>query len=207
MKLHLAVELASLGPALTLAESVCDYVDSLWVSPILIKNEGLRAVEAFRTSFCQKPVIADMLSIEPAGLEADLAFAAGADMMTVLAIAGNDNIISAVRSAHRRSRRVLANLYGVEDAMLSAATLLNLGVAGLVVTLAQDGQSYGVGPEVLRKLTSLTVPVYVSGCSQTPGLEVARRCGVADVLVGKDIYSARDPLDAARQLYLAAGRL
>ncbi len=55
MKIHLAVDLAALGPALELAEAVSAYVESMWIGPALLKNERLRAAEAFKISFPDMP--------------------------------------------------------------------------------------------------------------------------------------------------------
>jgi hypothetical protein len=73
------------------------------------------AAEAFRTSFCDKPVVADMRTMEFGGLEAELAFGARADAMTAMGISPDSEILAAVALARRPNRETICNLFGVAE--------------------------------------------------------------------------------------------
>ncbi len=174
MKIHLAVDLAALGPALELAESVCDDVDSLWVGPTLLKNERLKAAEAFKTSFCDKPVVVDMRTTGFGGLEAQLAFAARADAITVFGIAAGSEVIAAERIARQTRRELIANLYGAAEPVRRAECLARLGVQGFVVELANRRGGSGISAVDVEAIVAVGIPVYLSGCT---GGRLRASCG------------------------------
>jgi 3-hexulose-6-phosphate synthase len=203
MRIHLAVDLIALGPALELAESVCDHVDSMWLGPTLLKNEGLRAVEAFKTSFCHKPIVADMRSTHDGGLEAELAFGAQADVSTILAIAADEDIRAAVEFATRHKRRIFANLIGVRNPVQRAAELTLIGVSGVVHKCAPL-HGLGLSSEEMRQITDIDVPVFLDSCDSTEELRMVALWGVEDVVVGRPIYAARDAILAAQAFHEVA---
>ncbi len=207
MKIHLAVDLATLGAALEMAEAVCDYVDSLWLGPILLKNEGLKAVEAFRTSFCKKTIVADMRTMESGSLEAELSFAAGADAMTVLGIADNATINATVQCGARLKRRVIVNLNAAMPPVQRASELATFGIEEFVATSAGHGSSVGLSPVQLEEIARSGRTVFLYGCDSAASLSLAARIGVDDVVIGAPIYSAPDVVAAAQTFHRAASRL
>jgi 3-hexulose-6-phosphate synthase len=207
MKIHLAVDLATLGAALEMAEAVCEYVDSLWIGPILLKNEGLKAVEAFKTSFCAKSIVADMRTMESGGLEAELSFAAGADAVTVLAMADNATISATVQCGARLKRRVIANLQAVVLPVQRAGELATLGVDEFVTPLTGHGSSAGLSPDELREIADGRCRTFLCGCDSVASLSLVARFGVNNAVVGAPIYSAPDAVAAARSFHMAARNL
>ena len=66
----------------------------------LIKQQGLSVVTNVKAAYPDKLVFADMKTMDAGELEADLAFDAGADIMTVLGTAGDST-----RSGGRSDRQ------------------------------------------------------------------------------------------------------
>lgn len=194
MTIHLTVDLVALGPALEFAKSVGEYFDSIWAGPVLIKNEGMKAVDAFKRSFQERLVVADMLALNGGGLEAELAFGARADAMTVLGVSANESIEAAVRIATRARKRIIANLSGVANPTQRTRDLVGLGVHELVVEMGEGG----VNREELRAITRHNLPVILSGWPTESSLLEAADCGVEQILLGRAIYSAADVVEAAK---------
>ena len=99
--------------ALELAAQVAPYVDIIELGTPLIKAEGLRAVTAIKAAHPDKIVFADLKTMDAGELEADIAFAAGADLVTVLGTAGNSTIIGAVAAATKHGKGIVVDLIGV----------------------------------------------------------------------------------------------
>ena len=113
MKLQVAMDVPSLADALTLARQVADYVDILELGTPLIKNAGLAAVAAIKAAHPDKLVFADLKTADAGELEADLAFAQGADLVTVMGALDDDTIKGAVDAGHNAGKKVVADMIGV----------------------------------------------------------------------------------------------
>src|ERR1700685_1844229 len=98
MKLQVAIDLLSTADALALLNKVAEHVDVIELGTPLIKQQGLSVVTNVKAAYADKLVFADMKMIDGGELEADVEFQAGADIMTVMASAGDSTIAGAVRS-------------------------------------------------------------------------------------------------------------
>jgi 3-hexulose-6-phosphate synthase len=87
MKLHVAVDLHTLEKAIAMVHKVAPFVDIIEAGTPLIKQEGLRIISILKECFPEKLILADMKTMDAGGLEAKLAYDAGADLVTVLAVA------------------------------------------------------------------------------------------------------------------------
>ena len=137
MKLQVAIDLLSTRDALDLLEKVHEYVDVIELGTPLIKQEGLAVVTAVKKAYPNKIVFADMKTMDAGALEADMAFKAGADQVSILAVADN----STIKGAAGREAGVRFSIAGginlerighVEDAGAAVA------VAGASIYGAKD---------------------------------------------------------------------
>jgi hypothetical protein len=129
MKLQLAIDLLSVPDALSLLHKVAPYVDVIELGTPLIKQEGLSVVTDIKAAYPEKLVFADMKTMDAGELEADLAFKAGADIMTVLGTAGDSTIAGAVKAGKKHGKAVVADMIGVADKPRRMKELKTLGVS------------------------------------------------------------------------------
>src|SRR5262245_65088682 len=101
MKLQLALDTPDLTHELELAGRVAAYVDAIEAGTPLLIREGIRAVRELRRRHRGRPIVADIKVIDAGEPIAELAFAAGATIVTVLGSASGEVIERGVRSAHR----------------------------------------------------------------------------------------------------------
>ena len=85
-KLQVAVDLLTTADALALTNKVGPYVDIIELGTPLIKSAGLSAISAIKAAHPDKEVFADLKTADAGFLEADIAFSAGADLVTVLGV-------------------------------------------------------------------------------------------------------------------------
>ena len=205
MKLQLAMDVLTTADALALAGKVAPYVDIIELGTPLIKAEGLRAVTAIKQAHPDKIVFADLKTMDTGELEADIAFTAGADLVTVLGTAGDSTIIGAVKAATAHGKGIVVDLIGVADKETRAREVTAFGVefvemhAGLdeqaeegftFQTLLNDGETSGVAFSVAGGVSIKTIADV-----QAAGASVA--------VAGSAIYSAADPSVAAAELRAA----
>src|SRR2546421_9251700 len=128
MKLQVAIDLLSTSDALTLLHKVGPYVDIIELGTPLVKTEGLSVVKYVKAAYPDKLVFADLKTMDTGELEADLAFNAGADCMTVLGSAGDSTIIGAVKAGKKHGKAVVADMIGVKDRLARLKELNKLGI-------------------------------------------------------------------------------
>ncbi|MEA9984635.1 3-hexulose-6-phosphate synthase [Subtercola sp. RTI3] len=205
MKLQFAMDTVTTEAALELAAAAAPHVDILELGTPLIKAAGLSAVTAIKKAHPDKIVFADLKTMDAGELEADIAFSAGADLVTVLGLAGDSTIIGAVKAAKKHGKGIVADLIGVPDKVKRAKEVVALGVdfvemhAGLdeqaedgftFSTLLDDGAASGVAFSVAGGINISTI-----ASVQKSGAEVA--------VAGSAIYSAPDVGAAAAELRAA----
>jgi hypothetical protein len=107
------MDVLTTADALALAGKVAEHVDIIELGTPLIKAEGMRAVTAIKEAHPDKIVFADLKTMDAGELEADIAFTAGADLVTVLGTAGDSTIVGAVKAATKHGKGVVVDLIGV----------------------------------------------------------------------------------------------
>ena len=113
MKLQFAMDTLTTEAALELAAAAAPHVDILELGTPLIKSAGLSAITAVKAAHPDKIVFADLKNMDAGELEADIAFAAGADLVTVLGVAGDSTIAGAVTAATKHGKGIVVDLIGV----------------------------------------------------------------------------------------------
>ena len=140
-ELQIALD-GELAAALDVLAQVQPYVDIAEIGTPLIFREGMRAVREIRAAYPGLTLVAD-LKIMDAGLaEADIAFCAGADRVTVMALASDATIAGALASARSRGKRVMVDMMQVADPLARGAATAG---AGLRSTLLAYGPRFAVG--------------------------------------------------------------
>ena len=205
MKLQFAMDTTTTEAALELAAAAAPHVDILELGTPLIKSAGLSAVTAIKAAHPDKIVFADLKTMDAGELEADIAFAAGADLVTVLGTAGDSTIVGAVKAAKKHGKGIVADLTGVTNQPSGAKQVVALGAefvemhAGLdeqaeegftFSTLLDDGKASGV-------------PFSVAGGINASTIAAVQESGAQVAVAGSAIYSASDVGAAAAELRAA----
>ncbi|MBN9201337.1 MAG: 3-hexulose-6-phosphate synthase [Microbacterium sp. SCN 70-18] len=205
MKLQFAMDTLTTESALELAAAAAPHVDILELGTPLIKSAGLSAITAVKDAHPDKIVFADLKTMDAGELEADIAFAAGADLVTVLGSAGDSTIAGAVTAARRHGKGIVVDLIGVRDKAARAREVVALGVdfvemhAGLDEQ-AEEGFSLG---SLLEAGEASGVPFSVAGGINASTIGAVQSAGATIAVAGGAIYGADDVAQAAAQLRAA----
>lgn len=205
MKLQFAMDTLTTEAALDLAAAAAPHVDILELGTPLIKSEGLSAITAIKKAHPDKIVFADLKTMDAGELEADIAFGAGADLVTVLGSAGDSTIVGAVTAAKKHGKGVVVDLIGVADKPARAKEVIALGVefvemhAGLDEQ-AEEGFTFAT---LLRDGEASGVPFSVAGGVNASSIADVQKAGAQVAVAGSAIYSAPDVGAAAAELRAA----
>jgi 3-hexulose-6-phosphate synthase len=203
MKLQLALDTPELAHELELASKVAAYVDLIEAGTPLLIREGIRAVRELRRRHRGRPIVADIKVIDAGEPIAELAFAAGASVVTVLGCASDEVIERVVRSAKRYDGQVMADSLSVTNIPERSRQLSGLGVSSLCIN--RRGFKRAKTREerisqIAELIDKIDLPVYLAGGIDVTELTLLRELPLAGVIVGAAIAEAPSPVDTAKKM-------
>ncbi len=199
-RLQIAVDTFSMERALLLSDEIFDVVDLFEVGTPMILREGVHAVRRLKERHPDMKVLADTKIVDGGSLECADACSAGADVVTVLAMACDSTIRGVVETAHRFGREVMADLIQVEDIARRAKELVALGVDYVCVHTAVDAQGEGKTPlGDLRELVRAIPPsrAAVAGGVNLQTLDLYLKEKPAVIIMGGALCGAENVREAA----------
>jgi len=210
--LQVALDFISLPSALAMALEVAPAVDIIEIGTPLCKAAGMDAVRAVREVCPDKLILADVKSPDVGGLEAQMAFDAGADMMTVIGGAPMATVKAALDVAQQRGKEMLMELTGVRDIIARAQEWRAVGVGRMVYHRGWDEQAADRewtdnDLVVVRQLIDMGFKVTVTGGITVDLLPFFQTLPVSVIITGRAIHQAADPLASARELRATITRL
>ncbi len=203
-KIQISIDVIDLQEALDLARaSVIAGVDWLEVGTPLLLAEGLHAVRAFRSAFPDTPIVVDLKTMDGAGLEAEMMFKAGGDMVVVMGQAHDASIIEQVKMAQRYGKQVMCDVMLCPDKPGRARQAQDMGVDYIIAHTGFDERNMipGLSPldDLEDVLAAVDIPVQAVGGLSVPqaiqtlalGAEIVV-FGAPLVISGKE-FKAADP--------------
>jgi 3-hexulose-6-phosphate synthase len=205
MQLQFAMDTLTTEAALELAAAAAPHVDVLELGTPLIKSAGLSAVTAIKEAHPDKIVFADLKTMDAGELEADIAFSAGADLVTVLGVAGDSTIVGAVKAAKKHGKGIVVDLIGVADKAARAREVVALGAEFVEVHAgldeqAEEGFTFGA---LLEAGKDSGVPFSIAGGVNASSVASVQEAGARIAVAGSAIYSASDVGAAAAEIRAA----
>lgn len=147
MELQLALDLVDIPQGIALVKEVESYIDVIEIGTPVIINEGLHAVKAMKEAFPNLKVLADLKVMDAGGYEVMKASEAGADIVTILAVAEDATIRGAVEEARKQAgKKILVDMIGVKNLEQRAKEVDSLGVDYICVHTGYDLQAEGESP-------------------------------------------------------------
>jgi len=203
VKLQLALDLIDLDAALQIVSAAAPYVDIVEAGTPLIKQHGMAAVRSLRARIPNRLILADMKAADAGDLEVRMAAIAGADLVSVLAVAPDETMAGAIDEARLRGVQIVADLLAVPDVTLRAQWLRSLGVDYILVHCGIDQQRAGQTPiGVVRELASAGYSnlAVAGGINTTNIRQLLDIPGLEIIVVGGAITRASEPGLVAQEL-------
>jgi len=203
MKLQLALDVLSIEQALEIAQKAEKYIDIIELGTPLLKEESTEeAVKSMNSAFPKKIILADLKIMDTGKLEANLAFRAGADIVTVCAAAKDSTIKEAIKYARKQKKKIMVDLIGIKDKVQRAKEIEKLKPDYICVHTGIDEQHLGVRPfEDLQKAkNAIKTKIAVAGGINIRNIKKVIRLHPEIIIVGSAITSSKNPEKAARKI-------
>jgi 3-hexulose-6-phosphate synthase len=194
---QVSLDLTTIAEALDMARGARRAgIDWLEAGTPLILGEGLHAVRALREHFPGVPIVADLKTMDGAGLEAEMMLGAGATHVVVMSRAHWASVKEMIKVAHGTGGEVMADVLAAEDKARDARAMQDLGVDWIIVHTGFDERHYvhGVSPldDLDAVVAAVDLPVQaVGGLSIEQALETVRR-GARSVVIGAPLAIQAD---------------
>src|SRR5690606_22695736 len=201
-KLQVAIDLLTTEAALALADKVAPYVDIIELGTPLIKAEGLKVVTAMKSAHPDKLVFADLKTADTGALEAEMAFQAGADLVTVMGAVDDATVKGAVEAAKKAGKKVVVDTIGVKDRVQRAREVTAFGVEFVELHAGLDEQAlpgYSV-QTLISEGKEAQVPFSVAGGVNIDTIKDVVAAGATVAVAGGARYDAEDSAAAAKVL-------
>ena len=202
----LALDVLNMEEALTIVESVSDYLNTIKIGYPLVLSEGLQAVTTIKEEF-NSNVIADFKVADiPATNEkiADLTFEAGADAIIVHGFVGEDSALACMNSAEKYGKDIFLL---TEMSHPGASMFLQQHAEDIAKMGVELGITNYVGPSTkLDRLEKIRSVIGESSFLISPGVgtqggDPKDTLKFADALiVGRSIYLSKDPKKAVENI-------
>jgi len=208
-RLQVALDLLSVDEALRIAKEAWNNgAEILEAGTPLIKKEGMRAVRVLREKFPEAIIVADMKTMDVGGLETKIAHDAGADIVTVLAVASDATILEALEYARKHGVLVMADLISHPNPEARVLELLEMDVDILGVHLGIDVQKkLGISAsskatiEITRRIRKLfKKPIAVAGGLKPGKIAPLVKAGANIIIVGSAITKSPNPGDVVSEI-------
>ncbi|MGE5140697.1 MAG: orotidine 5'-phosphate decarboxylase / HUMPS family protein [Rudaea sp.] len=165
---QISLDLTTIDEALEVARAAKRAgVDWLEAGTPLILAEGLHGVKALRKAFPDTLIVADLKTMDGAGLEAEMMFKAGANMTVVMGQAHDASIMEQVRMARRYGGKVMCDVMLCPDKPHRAWQAQGMGVDYIIVHTGFDERNLikGLSPlnDLKPILSAVRIPVQAVG--------------------------------------------
>lgn len=206
VKLQLAMDTLDGDVALKLAASIAPYADIFEAGTPLIKSVGIGIVKKLKSAYPEKTILADLKSSDVGAYEANMAFTAGADIVTTQGITTLATIREVQHEADKWNRRAEVDMTGVKDPVARAKELKQSGV-NLVLyhrsideELTQGALWDEKAVNIVREMCSLGLDVAIAGGIHYDILPLLRGVPIYGIVIGRGITAQPDPAQAAEKI-------
>lgn len=206
VKLQLALDTLDGDEALRLAALTAPFVNILEAGTPLIKSVGISIVTRLKAAHPDKLILADLKSSDVGAYEAEMAFKAGADIVTTQGITTLATIREVQREADKWKRRAEVDMTGVEDPSARTKQIQELGVSLVLYHRSIDEETtQGAlwdekAVNTVRIMCALGLDVAIAGGIHYDNLPLLSGVPIYGVVIGRGITAQPDPADAAKKI-------
>jgi 3-hexulose-6-phosphate synthase len=203
MELQIALDRIPLSRARDVTATVAPHADWIEVGTSLVKRYGVAGIAAIVAAAAGTPVLADLKTADDAAYEFALAYDAGAASATVLGLAADATLDTAVRVAEERGREVVVDLMELPGARRAALAARLPAHVVLAAHVGKDAQASGARPvDLLGPWADGRRLALAGGLTAADLPALAGRPGLR-VIVGSAVTKADDPVAAVQDLRAA----
>lgn len=205
-KIQLAMDTLDRDQALLLAKLCSPYVDIIEAGTPLIKSTGISIVKTLCTLYPDKLILADLKSSDVGAYEANMAFEAGADVVTTQGITTLATITEVQREADKWKCRAEVDMTGVKEPVKRAEEVKKVGVS-LVLYHRSIDEETTIGAlwddkacMTVGSMTTLGMDVAIAGGVNAKVIPLLKDFPIYCIVVGRGITGQKNPAAAAKEI-------
>ncbi|MBN2860765.1 MAG: orotidine 5'-phosphate decarboxylase [Sphaerochaetaceae bacterium] len=201
MKLQLALDTCTLREAMVLVKDLQVFIDIIEIGTPFLLEEGLHTVKEMRRQFPDLEIFADTKIMDAGKLEAEGAFKAGADYVSVLGVTNDATVKEAVETANMYDKKVVIDMMNVQSPVSRVSKLGELGADAIAVHTGVDQQKNGRTPikdliELKPYITGMDTFIAGGINRENVGEYILQEPDV--IIIGSGILTAADHVREAR---------
>lgn len=190
MKLQLAVDRVTIEEAKRIINEVEPFVDIIEIGTSLFKDYGLEALKQIRKT-CQKPILADIKTIDEGEYEFRQIYKHGAEIATVMGASAIETIRICQKVAKEFGREYMIDTLEVSDEKMAQLKEFDDAIIG--IHLAKDVESdLQIFVQSILEKHNFTNRLAVAGGVKVEDLPLLKEAGVDIVIVGSAITKSSD---------------
>lgn len=202
MKFQLALDAVELQQAKAIVGKIHRELDIVELGTPFLWRYPLDVIREFKNEFSDVEILADLKIMDGGAYCANMAFDAGADIVTVSALSLDENIKGAVAAAREKNRKVLADLMAVPVDEI-AKTALRVEQIGVDYVCIHRG--IGIKTSPLAGLKILKETLTTAGDAIAGGIDAVTLGEIAPynpdlVIMGSVLTGAPNPLAVLTEL-------
>ena len=165
MLLQIALDMLCSHDALSMLEKTAKYVDIIEVGTPLLKHEGIKIIRKIKQEYPDHTLLVDLKTMDVGEYEANFAFDAGGDIITVLGVANIETIKGAKVAAVEHQKKIMVDLINVSDRVALVHQLDQLGMDYFAIHSGIDQQHIGISPlqDIIEIQQATTTPLAIAG--------------------------------------------
>lgn len=203
-KLQLALDIEDLNKAIKIAKQTEEHVDIIEIGTVLAIEAGLSSVREIREELPNSTLLADIRIIKAGGKLAEMAYNAGADIVTIISDSTSETFEAVTKAKENgEGRQVLIEIndkYNDED--LKKWKRYNLTHLiyhrGSEITATNEEWTENDLNEI-KRLSDLGFKVYVTGGIGVKEISLFEGIPVECFIIGRTIAASSDPKQAAME--------
>jgi len=194
---QVSLDLPTIEEAIPMAEHALRAgINWLEAGTPLILGEGVRAIRTLRRRFPDSPIVADLKTMDGAGLEAEMMLEAGATHVVVMSQAHWGSVKEMVKVSKAMGGRVMADVLNAGDKVSAARKMEELGVDWIIVHTGFDERRYvqGVSPldDLEKVLNAVRIPVQAVGGLSIDQAVKSVEMGASSLVIGAPLAIRAD---------------
>jgi 3-hexulose-6-phosphate synthase/6-phospho-3-hexuloisomerase len=194
---QVSLDVPTIAEALEMARGAVNAgIDWIEAGTPLILGEGVHALEHLKAAFPEKPIVADLKTMDGAGLEAEMMFKGGASYVVVMSQAHWASVKEMVKMAKRYGGYVMADVLNAPNKAEAAKKMQELGADWIILHTGFDERNHVPGLSPLNELQSVldavNIPVQaVGGLSIEQAIECVKM-GASSLVIGAPLAVQAD---------------
>lgn len=200
MKLQLALDRLNKKECMRIINETYTDIDILEIGTSVIKEFGMDFIREIKEEYPDVKLMADMKICDAGSYEAEIAFEAGADIVTVMGFSSSLTIKSVQKTSEEHKKSYVVDLLEIQD-RTSISKLKNLGVDSVSLHLGKDKQTEnGFDTEMFSLTEGFDFNVFVAGGIKIKNIEAISKHNPNVLIIGSEITSKLNPGEVVKKI-------